>query len=117
MIQLILNILIFIVLIIPIGKYLYKISSSEKTLFDPLFDKVDNFIYKSCNINKEDMSWKRYTSGLIITNTAMIFIGYIILRIQGYLTLNPNDISNMEASLSFNTIISFMTNTNLQHYS
>lgn len=117
MVQLILNILIFIVLIIPMGGYLYKVSSHEKMVLDPFFNNIDNAIYRLCNIKKDDMSWKRYTFGLIITNATMIFIGYLILRIQGYLTLNPNDISNMEASLSFNTIISFMTNTNLQHYS
>ncbi|MBS6561540.1 MAG: potassium-transporting ATPase subunit A, partial [Clostridiales bacterium] len=45
------------------------------------------------------------------------FVGYLILRLQGLLFLNPNGIEEMESSLSFNTIISFMTNTNLQHYS
>ena len=47
----------------------------------------------------------------------MILLGYIILRIQSIALFNPNGIGAMEESLSFNTIISFMTNTNLQHYS
>ena len=47
----------------------------------------------------------------------MVFVGYLILRLQNFLFLNPNGIDGMEASLSFNTVISFMTNTNLQHYS
>lgn len=47
----------------------------------------------------------------------MILLGYIILRIQSIALFNPNGIGGMEESLSFNTIISFMTNTNLQHYS
>ena len=47
----------------------------------------------------------------------MIFLGYLILRIQSIALFNPNEIGAMEPSLSFNTIISFMTNTNLQHYS
>lgn len=47
----------------------------------------------------------------------MIFVGYLILRIQSIGLFNPNGIGAMEESLSFNTIISFMTNTNLQHYS
>ena len=54
---------------------------------------------------------------LIGTNAVMIFLGYIILRIQSIGWFNPNGIEGMESSLSFNTIISFMTNTNLQHYS
>ena len=51
-----------------------------------------------------------------MVNAVMVFVGYLILRIQNVLFLNPNGIEGMDASLSFNTIISFMTNTNLQHY-
>ena len=47
----------------------------------------------------------------------MVFIGYLILRIQFLPVFNPNGIGAMEPTLSFNTIITFMTNTNLQHYS
>lgn len=48
----------------------------------------------------------------IIVNTCLVFVGYLILRIQSIGIFNPNGISSMEESLSFNTIISFMTNTN-----
>ena len=63
------------------------------------------------------MNWKKYAVSLLVTNAVMILLGYIILRIQSIGLFNPNGIGNMEESLSFNTIISFMTNTNLQHYS
>ena len=63
------------------------------------------------------MNWKQYVLAIIITNAVMIFAGYLILRIQGIGLFNPSEIGGMEESLSFNTIISFMTNTNLQHYS
>ena len=62
------------------------------------------------------MDWKRYAMALIGTNLVMILVGYRILRFQSILFLNPNGIGDMDPSLSFNTIISFMTNTNLQHY-
>lgn len=52
-----------------------------------------------------------------MANAVMVLIGYAVLRLQGILFFNPNGIGAMEESLSFNTIISFMTNTNLQHYS
>ncbi|CAM5356289.1 Potassium-transporting ATPase potassium-binding subunit OS=Lysinibacillus sphaericus OX=1421 GN=kdpA PE=3 SV=1 [Lysinibacillus sphaericus] len=74
-------------------------------------------IYKVCGIKQVDMTGKQYVLSLIISNAFMVFIGYISLHIQSFLLLNPNDIENMEAWLVFNTIISFMTNTNLQHYS
>lgn len=80
-------------------------------------DKVDDVIYKLCGIKQVDMTGRQYVLSLIMSNALMVFIGYMLLRIQSYLLLNPNEIENMEATLSFNTIISFMTNTNLQHYS
>lgn len=63
------------------------------------------------------MNWKDYTLSLLMTNAVMVFVGYLVLRLQYILFLNPNHIEGMEPTLSFNTIISFMTNTNLQHYS
>lgn len=63
------------------------------------------------------MNWKDYTLSLLMTNAVMVFVGYLVLRLQYVLFLNPNQIEGMEPTLSFNTIISFMTNTNLQHYS
>ena len=84
----------------------------------PWFDGVDGVIYKLGGVNpKNGMSWKKYALSLIATNGVMILVGYIILRIQSIALFNPNGIGAMEESLSFNTIISFMTNTNLQHYS
>ena len=75
-------------------------------------------IYKVSGIKKDKgMNWKTYAIALLATNGVMILLGYIILRIQSIPLFNPNGIGNMEESLSFNTIISFMTNTNLQHYS
>ena len=104
------------VLVIPIGIYLYHVATKQRTFADPVFDRIDGMIYRICRINREDMHWKTYALNLLMTNAVMILIGYLVLRLQGLLFLNPNGIASMEESLSFNTIISFMTNTNLQHY-
>lgn len=117
MLQNILFLIVFMILVIPMGKYLYQVANCEKAFGDRIFNKVDNTIYKIFKIDKEEMNWKQYVLALIITNAVMIFAGYLILRIQGIGFFNPSEIGGMEASLSFNTIISFMTNTNLQHYS
>ena len=83
-----------------------------------MFNRIDNGIYRICGINQnEGMGWKKYALALVLTNAVMVFIGYLILRIQFLPIFNPNGIGAMEPTLSFNTIISFMTNTNLQHYS
>lgn len=117
MFQILLTLAAFIILVIPMGTYMYHIATKQKTFADPVFDKVDHFIYKICGIDRSEMNWKQYTFHLIMANAVMIFVGYLILRLQGVLLANPNGIEGMEASLAFNTIISFMTNTNLQHYS
>ena len=105
-------------MVIPVGIYVYHIAAGKHTFADPVFDHVDNVIYKVSGIKKDKgMNWKTYAIALLATNGVMILLGYIILRIQSIPLFNPNGIGNMEESLSFNTIISFMTNTNLQHYS
>ncbi|MGE7922934.1 potassium-transporting ATPase subunit KdpA [Viridibacillus arvi] len=115
--QIALVLVIYLPLVIVAGHYLYQVTMQQKTWLDPVMNRVDNIIYKFCGIKQVDMTGKQYVIALILSNAIMVFIGYLILRIQSTLFLNPNDIDNMEATLSFNTIISFMTNTNLQHYS
>ena len=118
MVQLVLTILIYLIIVIPVGRYLYHIAAGKHTFADPVFDRVDEAIYKIGGVNpNKGMNWKQYVLALIGTNAVMIGIGYLILRIQSISFFNPNGIEGMEPTLSFNTIISFMTNTNLQHYS
>ena len=117
MLQIVLTLAIFMILVIPMGTYMYHIAAKQKTFADKIFNPLDNTIYKICHIGREGMNWKQYALHLLTTNAVMVFIGYLVLRLQGILFANPNGIEAMEPTLSFNTIISFMTNTNLQHYS
>lgn len=118
MLQLVLTLIIYLILVIPVGRYLYHIAAGKHTFADPVFDRVDGAIYKLGGVDPhKGMNWKQYAAALIGTNAVMIAIGYFILRIQSIPLLNPNGIKGMEPTLAFNTIISFMTNTNLQHYS
>ena len=117
MLQLVVILLIYLVMVIPVGKYLYHIMAGKRTFSDPVFDRVDGAIYKIAGINaKKQMDWKQYAGALILTNGAMMVLSYLVLRLQNLLFFNPNGIGAMAPDLSFNTIISFMTNTNLQHY-
>ena len=118
MLQIILTLCLFVALIIPLGRYLYHIATNQHTFADPVFDRLDNGIYRVCGIRRDEgMNWKKYALSLVLTNAVMVFIGYLVLRLQFLPIFNPNGIGGMEPTLSFNTIISFMTNTNLQHYS
>ena len=112
MFQIILTIIIYLII------YVYHIAAGKRTFADPVFNRIDGVIYKISGIKPQNgMNWKKYALSLLGTNAVMILLGYIILRIQSIGIFNPNGIEGMEPSLSFNTIISFMTNTNLQHYS
>ncbi len=116
--QIIISLMIFMLTVVPLGKYLYHVSTGEKAFGDKFFNKIDDFIYKICGIDKEEeMNWKQFAMTLVVVNGVMVFIGYLILRTQSLHIFNPSGIEGMEESLSFNTIISFITNTNLQHYS
>lgn len=116
--QIILPLIIFILLVIPVGKYLYKVSTLEKHIGNVFFDIIDNFIYKICGIKRdEEMTWKQYVLSIVVVNAVMTAFGYLILRTQSIHFLNPSKVVNMEQSLTFNTVISFITNTNLQDYS
>jgi K+-transporting ATPase ATPase A chain len=115
--QILITLAVAMLLVIPTGKYIYKVISGEKCFADPVMDRIDGFIYKAAGIKREAMSWKQYAVALVLTNLAMALLVYVIFRVQEFIGLNPSANKNMEPSLSFNTAISFITNTNLQHYS
>lgn len=118
MLQIILTIILYLIMVVPVGTYVYHIAAGKHTFADPVFDRVDGVIFKISGVDPASgMNWKRYAAALVGTNAVMILLGYIVLRIQSIPLFNPNGIGGMEESLSFNTIISFMTNANLQHYS
>jgi K+-transporting ATPase ATPase A chain len=117
MLETVIILIIFVLLCIPMGKYIYKVAEHKKTFLDPVLDKVDNFIYRVSGIRKEEMTWKQYLIALLICNVVPTVIVYIILRLQFVNLLNPNHIDGMEQGLTFNTVISFITNTDLQDYS
>lgn len=118
MVQLVLTCIIYLILVIPVGRYLYHIAAGKHTFADPVMDRVDGVIYKLGGVDpQKGMNWKQYALALLGTNAVMMAVGYVILRVQSIPLLNPNGIQGMKSDLAFNTIISFMTNTNLQHYS
>lgn len=98
--------IIFILLIIPVGKHISNLVTHQKTSFDFIFSKLEALIFKPIKFNYKNMSLKEYILAFLVINIIMIILSYIILCLDG-----------SSPSLAFNTAISFMTNTNLQHYS
>ncbi|UOY91911.1 potassium-transporting ATPase subunit KdpA [Ectobacillus sp. JY-23] len=107
---------LFILLAKPMGAYLEKAFQGDSKL-EKIFGSVEKIIFKIAGIKPYNQNWKQYALALVLTNSLMIVFVYLIFRLQGVLPLNPSNIPGMEPTLAFNTAISFMTNTNLQHYS
>ncbi len=116
-IQILITLGILMNLVIPTGMYLSKVITGEKSFIDPCFDRIDGVIYKLTGIKKSEMSWKQYAVSLVATNLIMVLLVYILFRLQGVLVLNPDGNKSLNPLLALNTAISFITNTNLQHYS
>lgn len=109
---------VILLLVKPVGTYLFHVFSGEPNRTDRIFGGTERLIYRLIGFkSREGMSWKKYAFSMIATNVVLVGISYLILRLQSILPFNPNEIGAMEPTLSFNTVISFMTNTNLQHYS
>jgi potassium-transporting ATPase potassium-binding subunit len=113
-------ILIFIVsvlLALPLGAYMNKVYKDRDSRLDFL-KPFENFIFRICRINPSaEMDWKQYLIAVAIINIVWFVFGFVILVVQGSLFLNPAGNPSMEWSLAVNSAVSFLTSTNLQHYS
>ncbi|MBL0740004.1 potassium-transporting ATPase subunit KdpA [Chryseolinea lacunae] len=107
-----------VVLAIPFGRYCVKVFKNEKTWLDFLAP-VENFVFKVCRINpNQPMDWKENLKASLTLNLIFFVWAFVILITQAWHPFwNPDGIGNMEPTTAFNTAVSFMTNTNLQHYS
>ncbi len=115
--QIIAVLALVIMLAVPLAKYLTNVYSLDSTSQDRLFGGLERGIFKAAGIQTNDMGWKEYAKALLMSNLVMFLMVYLILRLQGILPGNTGGIGNMEPLLAFNTAVSFLTNTNLQHYS
>ncbi|MHB1509673.1 MAG: potassium-transporting ATPase subunit KdpA [Acidimicrobiales bacterium] len=75
-------------------------------------------IYRIIGVDPEaEQSWQRYSVSVIIFSGVVLLVGYVLLRLQGHLPLNPQHLPGLSPALAWNTIVSFVTNTNWQNYS
>jgi len=110
--QFTLYVLILIVLIVPTGMWL------ARTFTSPSHSTLERLTYKVLGIDPEEkMSWKRYGVVLLLSNAAMMGLGYLLLRIQNLLPFDPLGRTAQTPDLAFNTAASFVTNTNWQSFS
>lgn len=103
---------------IPLGRYIARVFHEERTWLDFLLP-VERFVLKMAGINAEhQFNWKENSRALLILNLIFFLLAMLILLTQTWHPFwNPDGILSMEPTTAFNTAISFVTNTNLQHYS
>jgi K+-transporting ATPase ATPase A chain len=100
-----------------IAPYIARVYKRAPSRLDKVLNPIENFIYKICSIDpKHSMGWKQYFLTGLLLNVAQMVIAFLILVFQGSLPLNPLGFPGLSWDLSLNTVISFATNTNLQHY-
>lgn len=117
-IQLIIFLILLIVLSPLLGKYMARVFMGEKHFMQPVFGWLEKLIYRISGINREEeMNWKTYTFALLLFNLIGFILLFLLQLFQSYLPLNPEKLGNVSWHLSFNTAMSFVTNTNWQSYS
>ena len=113
----VLTFVVTVLLAIPMGKYIAKVLSGEKTILDFLAP-VENLFFRLSGIDaRKGMTWKESLVALLTINLVWFFLAMVVLMVQGSLPLNPDHNPSMTADLAFNTAISFLVNCNLQDYS
>ncbi|YAF95643.1 MAG: potassium-transporting ATPase subunit KdpA [Nodularia sp. CChRGM 3473] len=117
-IQIALTLLIVIATTPFLGKYMARVFMGEPTLFDPLLNPLERVIYIFSGMHsQENMTGWQYAKALLYSNLIMGILVYLILMFQGWLPLNPTGLDAPNWDLGLHTVISFVTNTNQQHYS
>ncbi len=115
--QILVFLLVLVALAIPLGHYMARVFSGEKSFLDRLMQPMERLIYKISGVDEaEEMGWWQYAKALLIFNLCGFLLLFILQLVQGVLPFNPQRLTAVKWDLALNTAISFMTNTNWQAY-
>ncbi|MFV5262147.1 potassium-transporting ATPase subunit KdpA [Acinetobacter courvalinii] len=101
----------------PLGTYLADVMQAKPMKSDALFNWIEQPIYAVLGVKRNGMNWRKYLGAFVLSNALLLGASLAILMTQAWLPLNPDHIPNMNWDLALHTSISFLTNTNQQHYS
>jgi K+-transporting ATPase ATPase A chain len=102
----------------PLGVFLSRVFSGQRTFLDPIVRPIEKLIYRLTGIDeKHQMRWTEYAVAMLLFSGASMALLYLLERVQKFLPLNPQKFANLEPGLAFGTAASFTTNTNWQAYS
>ena len=101
----------------PVGAFMADVFQNRKTFLSPLLRPVERALYRVAGIDAEaEQEWLEYTLSMVIFGGACLFGLYALLRLQGWLPLNPQGFPGVAPDLAFNIAVSFITNANWQAY-
>src|SRR5271163_27961 len=102
---------------VPLGRYMARVFSDERTFMDPVLKPVEKLIYKVCGIHPAtEMTWFEYAIAMLLFSMVGMLVLYAMERLQQVLPFNPQAMGAVAPDLAFNTAASFTTNTNWQAY-
>src|SRR6202040_2927030 len=102
----------------PLGVYMARVFSGEKTFMDPMLRPIERLLYRMTGVDEtHEMRWTEYGTAMLLLSVVSMILLYVILRVQRWLPWNPQHFGALAPDLAFNTAASFTTNTNWQAYS
>jgi len=108
---------IFVALVKPLGWYMTAVFNGERTFLSPILRPVEIGLYRLGGVDeKREQNWLTYTVAMLFFHVGGFLILYALMRLQGFLPFNPQGMTAVPEYLTFNTAISFITNTNWQNY-
>jgi K+-transporting ATPase ATPase A chain len=108
---------IVVALVKPLGWYMTRAFDGERIFLSPILRPVEAGLYRLAGIDeKSEQHWLTYTVAMLLLNVGGFLLLYLLLRLQGALPFNPQNMGAIPDYLSFNTAVSFVTNTNWQNY-
>jgi K+-transporting ATPase ATPase A chain len=115
--QIIIYCAVVVALVVPLGGYMTRVFGGERTFLTPVLRPVEIVLYRIGGVDeRREQHWTTYTIAMLLFHVGGFVILYALLRLQAQLPLNPAEMSAVAPDLSFNTAVSFITNTNWQNY-
>jgi K+-transporting ATPase ATPase A chain len=116
--QIVLFLAVVVATAVPIGAYMARVYENQPIWLERIFGPLERVLYRLAGVKRDDeQGWQQYAVGMLLFNVAGIFVVYAVQRFQGVLPLNPQGFPAPSPDLSWNTAVSFATNTNWQSYS
>ena len=118
--QIILYFAVLIALVKPLGAYMARVYEGQPLFLEKPLGWLERLIYRACGVPRDaearEMGWATYAGAMLLFHLCSILVVYLVQRLQGFLPLNPQGLPAPSADLSWNTAVSFATNTNWQSY-